>query len=439
MLKDNFSDTCLQADSCALAGAASFFAGIVDAAIVVNGPMWCYFYALRHIEDSQRDISKRMNCTQLDNDSIIFGAEGYLRETLEEIRTTNPAILCIETNCSASLIGDDVKAIAESMEFSCPIVVFDSGGMTGGFVEGYVKAAQTVLQSIELDKSKSVPNKKINLLGLSIGYYKGKEDTEELIRLLNLAGYEVNVALGKEMTFAQFRQLSTATLNIVLHQEIGLDIAKMLEEMYHIPYIFPSLPYGAIGTKNWLQRIQNALATKDLGTNIFRYLEIEENNILRTINTFKAIWGELWYDEVIVSAPPTMALDLSRALRSEWADTEKLTVVVAKEKDLLSINDKGKLDYIDEIYVADRDGDKIKKRFNEYQNGLIMASSTETRFFCRDITKERYFFPITNPVVERISLTNMPLMGISGAKFIQENLWNLLANHRLTGGKDLKK
>ena len=47
---ENFSELCGMQDECALAGAAAFFAGIPDAAVVINGPLWCYYYAMRHIE-----------------------------------------------------------------------------------------------------------------------------------------------------------------------------------------------------------------------------------------------------------------------------------------------------------------------------------------------------------------------------------------------------
>jgi len=136
---DHFSDVCWHADTCALAGAAAFFAGIPDAAIVVNGPMWCYFYAMRHLEDSQPLLSQRMVCTQLDNEAIVFGTEEYLRDTLAPYIEKPPALLCIESNCSASLIGDDMAGIAREMGIGCPVVVFDSGGLTGGFAEGYAK------------------------------------------------------------------------------------------------------------------------------------------------------------------------------------------------------------------------------------------------------------------------------------------------------------
>ncbi len=108
----SFDDVCMYTDTCALAGASAFFAGIRDAVIVVNGPLWCYYFAMRHIEHSQSTISHRMVCTQLDNDAIVFGAEEYLQEALAPYVEQPPALLAIVSSCAAGLIGDDIAAIA---------------------------------------------------------------------------------------------------------------------------------------------------------------------------------------------------------------------------------------------------------------------------------------------------------------------------------------
>lgn len=49
----------------------------------------------------------------------------------------------------------------------------DSGGLNGGFAEGYSKAAIKLLESLQLDKSKN-PSLKVNLIGLTPFYFNGK-------------------------------------------------------------------------------------------------------------------------------------------------------------------------------------------------------------------------------------------------------------------------
>ena len=41
-----WGNICHRVDCCALSGAAAFVAGIPGAEVLVNGPLWCYFYVL---------------------------------------------------------------------------------------------------------------------------------------------------------------------------------------------------------------------------------------------------------------------------------------------------------------------------------------------------------------------------------------------------------
>ena len=49
--QEKWGDVCQRVMTCALTGAAAFCAGIPGAQIIANGPLWCYFYALRHLEN----------------------------------------------------------------------------------------------------------------------------------------------------------------------------------------------------------------------------------------------------------------------------------------------------------------------------------------------------------------------------------------------------
>lgn len=53
MVNGKWENICSRADTCALTGAAAFFAGIPKSEVLVNGPLWCYFYALRHLEHTE--------------------------------------------------------------------------------------------------------------------------------------------------------------------------------------------------------------------------------------------------------------------------------------------------------------------------------------------------------------------------------------------------
>ena len=121
-----WGNVCSRVDTCALTGAAAFFTGIKGAEVLVNGPLWCYFYALRHLEKSNSRLGERFHGSQPDNNAVVYGTEECLTDALDYIRENRaPSILLIENSCSVSLIGDDIEGIAAKAKL--PFSAFPCG------------------------------------------------------------------------------------------------------------------------------------------------------------------------------------------------------------------------------------------------------------------------------------------------------------------------
>ena len=134
-MEEKYKSVNCETNHCAITGAASFFCAIKDAVILVNGSRFCFKQMLHNLEKTFRQpVRSRLFCTELQEESIIFGTEALLERELKKIKEKrNPSILFIQNNCAASLIGDDVAGIAQRCGFSCPVIVSDSGGLEGGF------------------------------------------------------------------------------------------------------------------------------------------------------------------------------------------------------------------------------------------------------------------------------------------------------------------
>ena len=406
-----FDDVCVWTDTCALAGAAAFFAAWRDAAVIVNGPMWCYYFALRHVEHGVADAARRLSCTQLDNDAIVFGAEDYLLEALQPYVEEPPQLLAIVSSCAAGLIGDDVAAIARAAGISAPIVAVDSSGLAGSFAAGWEKAACAVLDALLPERGKG-ELQGVNLLGVTAGYYNGENDARELARLLQLAGYEVNAVLGCGREAKELARLPAAALNIVVHKELGLRAAEQLEKKYGTPFVAPLPPYGRAGTRLWLEEITRALPASREEAVLEEIARAEREDFLR-LNEIKSMWGELWFDEVLVRAPASVAWGLARALRTEWADVRRLAVAAeGEEPEARGIADE----IFSEVQAKD-----IENFLAAMQDGLLLASSNEA---AQVEAQRAQFLPVAYPVLDRLRLTDAPLMGLRGSRAIEEQLWN---------------
>lgn len=98
-----------------------------------------------------------------------------MTEALEYIRNNRtPSILLIENSCSVSLIGDDIEGIAAKSRLPFPVVGLDSGGLNGGFAEGYSKASLRLWQDLDLPDIKIKCRSGVNLLGCTTAYFNGK-------------------------------------------------------------------------------------------------------------------------------------------------------------------------------------------------------------------------------------------------------------------------
>lgn len=74
------------------------FTVIKGAEVLVNGPLWCYFYALRHLENLtagwENAFMARSRIIM-----VVYGTEECLTDALDYIRENRaPSILLIENN-----------------------------------------------------------------------------------------------------------------------------------------------------------------------------------------------------------------------------------------------------------------------------------------------------------------------------------------------------
>ncbi len=416
---NQWGNVCHRVDTCALSGAAAFVAGIPGAEVLVNGPLWCYFYALRNLEHAKYDMGERFHNCQPDNNAIVYGTEKYLTKVLQRLldEDRKPSLLLVESSCSLSLIGDDLAGIVRKMNLPYPFMTMDCGGLVGGFVEGYTKAAITFFEKYA-DKKVETQPKKINLLGLSDFYYNGVADRKELIRILEQAGYEINAVPGAGSSFEILQGIGRAELNIVCNEELGLKLAKYLENCFGTPYVLAGLPYGTSGTQKWIEAINAVLPCENLQA-VLDECKTQSERLTAWGNDYRGPWGCIWFDNVVLAAPGTQALCMAQALRNEWIDTGELVVICQHD-----VEQNRYCDVADKVLVAGKDSATIEKVFAKGDNLLLLASSSEAVNLRR---QNRTFFSsnIAFPSADEVLLTDTPFVGIKGAAHMLQRLWNL--------------
>ncbi|HIU63574.1 MAG TPA: nitrogenase component 1 [Candidatus Avacidaminococcus intestinavium] len=426
MAKENFSNVFNCTDSCALTGAAAFFTGIPQAYMVANGPLWCYFYALRYLERADYRVEKRFVGTQPDNTAVVYGTEECLLNTLQMIKDTEqPSIVLVENSCAVGLIGDDIEGIARKAELPCPVVCFDSGGLLGGYCKGFSIAAKNFFESFPLKERQIIKPKKVNLLGMGIGYLNAENDLAELKLLLSTAGLEIGACPGAGSSLDEIATMNDAALNIVIHAELGLEQAVLLESKYGIPYFESGVPYGITGTKKWLQNLSTYVPVQMELINEWASM-IEHKNAAR-INDIKSTWGDLWFEQALIAAPSSVALGLAEALRLEWADMNQL-VVILQDVPQVAFNQP---EWIDKLLTAESPGVELDNALQALADGILLASSSETALVQKKGLKNVITCNIANPVHDELIITREPFMGFNGSTNMLQRIWNQKINDRI--------
>ncbi len=134
----------------------------------------------------------------------------------------------------------------------------------------------------------------------------------------------------------------------------------------------------------------------------------------------RLVWGELWYDSIIVSGPSTMAVSLAEALRREWVDTGTLTVILQD----IPIK-KHTSTEIDTLLLTAENMEEVEKVLSSFASGLLMASSSETVVLQRNKHAEKVqVCNIAYPISDELLITSEPFMGFRGAAHMLQRLWN---------------
>ena len=418
MHDNDFKTSCHHMSTCALTGASAFFDAIPGSFMLINGPLWCYFYAMKYVEDYDASALRRFHCTQPEGNALVYGTEKDLLAGLDFVKANfTPERVFLLNNCSVSLVGDDIAGIAAKAELPFPVYAADCGGIAGDFAEGYEIALLRVIEEVKRNaKAKSnlaLPS--VNVLGLSPTYFRGEEDIKEIRRILETAGYRINAIPGGGSAWSEIMRLPQADLNLVLRDELALKAAKELQAEFGTPYLSVGMPYGIVGTLRWLENLNAVLPAKNLEAVRLEAETVNARLQFRSSN-MQSLWGPLWFDNILIAAPPSEATGIAEAVRGEWADTGNLVIHFTQDTAL-------RPQAATKICIAGKDDAAMKETFENWSGGLVMGSSLEASRLVR-LKKPFVNCNIVLPAYHEIIATDSPLCGIRGAAYLFERIWN---------------
>ena len=256
-------------------GAVMAAEGIRDAAVLLNGPTGCKFYhgamsdgqLLREGSMDPLQFAEefyfgqpRVPATYLDNQDYVFGATEKLEKILPAVTAKGHRLIVVVNSPGAALIGDDLERFIAKAGLPVTCLAMEQTGFSDRFSQGFQQAVIRVLQRLEPSR---LPRKakQVNLVGLSLFHRHWEGDVVELTRLLSLCGITVNTILCAGCTVEELEGISSAEVNLVVHDEFADDLVPFLNAHLGLTSLEPikGAPLGFQQTQAWIKGACNTL------------------------------------------------------------------------------------------------------------------------------------------------------------------------------------
>lgn len=235
--------------------------GIKNALIIFHGISGCNIEAVHFRSDQIPGGSyvpiiptglNEADCIQGGNEKLL----STLRDSINQAIARNkpPEIVFVLTSDATSIVGDDIKTAAKVVEeeTGVKIIALDTPGFAGGLVHGTDIALSELLHSFSINNSDK--NNSINLISPHLmGSKNWTNDTDEIIRLLEGAGIQVNLNMSRKLDLKDISRFAESKFNYILSSEELVNFEKICSDLNSeiIKEILP-LPVGIANTEEWL-------------------------------------------------------------------------------------------------------------------------------------------------------------------------------------------
>ena len=265
--------------------------GIKNALIVFHGISGCNIEATHFRSDQIPGGSyvpviptglNEADCIQGGNEKLLSTLRTSINQAIARSKT--PEIVFILTSDATSIVGDDIKTAAKVVEeeTGVKIIALDTPGFAGGLVHGTdlvlsgllnkchseldsesIQCSKLSSNTVKMLKQVQHDNQRENIIQAQnsvnliaphlIGSKNWTNDTDEIIRLLQGAGVQVNLNLCRNFDLKDIDEFAEAKFNYVLSSEKLRTFEKTCSDLNSeiIRENLP-LPVGIANTEEWL-------------------------------------------------------------------------------------------------------------------------------------------------------------------------------------------
>jgi len=430
-----------------LFGALVAFEGIQGATAIVNAPTGCKF-GVSYLVDQQdpRDSSgnpleheeefffgqRRIPCTYLDEMDYVKGSAPKLTKLLQQLEQKGAQLIGIVNGPGTSLIGDDLRAIADASGVHAPTVGIETAGINGSASLGFSRAMTGILNVLEKKEEKTHSlQKTVAICGLSLLSLRWADNLRQLRDELALGGLTSVMSMGAGATLEELAAARSAQVIACVDEAFGWDVAQKLA-LGRTCKLLPNTllaPVGLQASEQWLSAVIQA-AGGDIEP-VRQRVESVRGTLYRALsrfNTRTALPKGLAYvvaADACIAAPLLLfltdhlgMLPAGLLLRERAPEAERFIKAFMRARSL--------------SFEILRDGSPLDEAewIDRLQPEIVFGSSYDRAITTQQLKRNVPFVPVAYPHFGHIHFTHRPLMGLGGTLVLCEDILNAL--HSLT-------
>jgi nitrogenase molybdenum-cofactor synthesis protein NifE len=187
-----------------------------------------------HWEHSSMDIENNLVFLLYEEDDIIHGASDKIRQAImEAIEKNSPDVLFVVSSCLPEIVGEDIEAIVRQVRVAqakVPVLFIK----TENFTEITTRKGLEYTMAAFMDLMPACTERKTGAINI-IGSNAEEFPATELARILERAGFLINVVFPSRCDLSRLREAPKAEFNIVMNRHSGM-LAEQMKTAFGIPY-----------------------------------------------------------------------------------------------------------------------------------------------------------------------------------------------------------